>query len=116
MPVDGIPNQPEPCGASNAEAPLPDAFAQVIGLLARIAVAVETEAPEGLRAADAAAFLGISRSEFYRLNDAGLIPAGVEVGGVRVWGRTELREWLRCGAPSRPTWIAIRGSRLRRTG
>ena len=96
---------------------MPNRANEIIALLNRIVVALEErDRPEGLRAEAAAKFIGVSRSTFYDLDNRGLVPAGVEVGNIKVWSKSELSSWLRAGAPTRQTWMAIRETRLRRTG
>ena len=53
-----------------------------------------------LRAADAAAAVGLSLRGFRRGVSAGRIPAGVKVGARRVWPVENLQRWLEAGAPA----------------
>ena len=57
-----------------------------------------------LRSEDAAAYIGVSRSEFYRLDTVGLIPEPVRFGKVKRWSRLELRSWVQKGCPPRDVW------------
>jgi predicted DNA-binding transcriptional regulator AlpA len=63
-----------------------------------------------LTAKDAAALLGISRAQFFKLHAAGKIgPTPIYLGSrAPRWVRSELDEWLRAGAPCRQTWQALR--------
>ena len=54
-----------------------------------------------LRASEAAAFVGVSRSEFYRLDITGQVPRPVRFGKVKRWGREILRRWAALGFPPR---------------
>jgi predicted DNA-binding transcriptional regulator AlpA len=66
-----------------------------------------------LTAKDAAALLGISRAQFFKLHAAGKIgPVPVYLGSrAPRWVRSELEEWLRAGAPCRQTWQRLREGR-----
>jgi predicted DNA-binding transcriptional regulator AlpA len=103
-----------------AQQPPPESIiAAVAAAMVRVAElqGVATVAPEGLDAADAARFVGVSRSSFYQLDERGLVPAAVLVGDTkRVWPRSELRAWLLAGAPSRLHWRAMRDQALRKAG
>lgn len=57
-----------------------------------------------LRAAEAAHFLGLSRSELYRLDASGRLPAPVRLGKVKRWSRPELEKWVERGCPPRHDW------------
>jgi predicted DNA-binding transcriptional regulator AlpA len=59
-----------------------------------------------LRARDAAAFLGVSRSEFYRMDATGQVPSPVRFGKLKRWSRLELREWVAKRCPARDKWEA----------
>jgi predicted DNA-binding transcriptional regulator AlpA len=63
-----------------------------------------------LTARDAAALLGISRAQFFKLQAAGKLgPVPVYLGSrAPRWVRSELEEWLLAGAPSRDTWQTLR--------
>lgn len=70
-----------------------------------------TEACTGpllLGADQAAEFLGLSRSVFYRADLRGDIPAAVRIGRLRRWSRLELRLWVERGCPARHRWEAMR--------
>lgn len=103
------PSLPSPSGHVHSVA--------VIELLSRIAAAVEggasPEAPEGLRAEAAAAFIGVSRSAFYELDSRGLVPRGVQIGDstVKVFLRSELKAWLRAAPPRAPPGLKSASSR-----
>lgn len=96
----------------NLIAALADAVAQ------RIAASPPVVIPEGLAAADAAAFIGVSVSKFRAMDNAGHVPAPAMLGDGNCprWSRSELVAWLRAGAPSRPRWILQRDTALRRVG
>lgn len=61
-----------------------------------------------LRAEEAAQFLNVSRSEFYRWVVAGLCPRGVQVRNLRRWPVAELTRWVEAGCPTRAQWEAAR--------
>jgi predicted DNA-binding transcriptional regulator AlpA len=80
----------------------------------RDALASAPPSPEGLNAAAAAHFCGVSRSAWFELDRRTLCPAAVTVGdSKRVWLRSELSAWLRAGAPSRIHWRGMRTQALR---
>jgi predicted DNA-binding transcriptional regulator AlpA len=56
-----------------------------------------------------AILLGISPRSVYRLNDAGRIPAPIDLGSSRRWFVEEILAWLRAGSPRRRQWVAMRG-------
>lgn len=71
--------------------------------------------PEGMRAAEAARFVGISPSLWRSLDARGLVPAPVELSiRLPIWPRTELRAWLLAGAPPRIKWRQIREAAIAR--
>jgi hypothetical protein len=43
----------------------------------------------------------VSLATWARWDAAGKIPAGVKVGGARLWSRRELLAWSRAGCPDR---------------
>ena len=49
-----------------------------------------TYAPRGLRAEQAAIYLGLGRTKFLDMVDAGRLPKRQMIGGVRVWDRLKL--------------------------
>jgi predicted DNA-binding transcriptional regulator AlpA len=54
---------------------------------------------------NAAAALGVSRSQFWKLNGSGRLPAPVYLGTrAPRWRLDELRKWLAAGCPDRATW------------
>jgi predicted DNA-binding transcriptional regulator AlpA len=58
-----------------------------------------------LSAKDAAAILGISRAQLWKLHASGRIPLPVYLGTKAPrWRADELRSWLAAGAPDRLTW------------
>jgi predicted DNA-binding transcriptional regulator AlpA len=60
----------------------------------------------------AAALLGISRAQFYRLHSAGRLPLPVYLGTrAPRWIVQELRDWLTAGCPDRQTWQRTREGR-----
>src|SRR5579862_24729 len=71
--------------------------------------------PEGLAAADAAAYCGVSLSMWRGLDARGLCPLPARIGDGKCprWSRTELRAWLIAGAPPRDRWVVMRESRIR---
>jgi predicted DNA-binding transcriptional regulator AlpA len=64
-----------------------------------------------LAAKDAAALLGISRAQLWKLHAAGKLPQPVYLGSKAPrWRASELREWLAAGAPDLQTWQRMRGA------
>ena len=61
-----------------------------------------------LSAARAAELCGISRSTWWSLHSAGLVPLPVRLGGRTLWRRDELMEWTRADCPPRDRWEAIK--------
>jgi predicted DNA-binding transcriptional regulator AlpA len=49
-----------------------------------------TYAPRGLRAFDAAAYLGMSRSKFLELVQSGKLPKPIAIDAMRIWDRVDL--------------------------
>jgi predicted DNA-binding transcriptional regulator AlpA len=65
-----------------------------------------------LAAKDAAALLGISRAQLWKLHAAGKLPQPVYLGSKAPrWRAGELRDWLAAGAPDRTTWQRMQGGR-----
>jgi predicted DNA-binding transcriptional regulator AlpA len=64
-----------------------------------------------LTAGDAAAALGISRAQFFKLHASGKLgPLPIYLGArAPRWSREELAEWVRAGAPCRQAWQGMRG-------
>lgn len=96
-------------------------LATIIGLLERVAAAVEQRPavePECLTFAEAAQFIGVSISKLHALNLAGQVPAPLLIGDGNCprFARTELRQWALAGCPVRARWLAMRESTLRRAG
>jgi predicted DNA-binding transcriptional regulator AlpA len=50
--------------------------------------------PRGMDAERAAAYVGLSRSKFLELVDAGEAPAAIDLGGCAHWDRKRLDGWL----------------------
>jgi predicted DNA-binding transcriptional regulator AlpA len=60
-----------------------------------------------LRAAQAAAYCGVSPATWWRWDSAGKIPRGQKVSnGVKVWNRLELENWAALGLPPRAEFEA----------
>lgn len=56
-------------------------------------------------ASDAAALVGVSRAQWWRLHAAGKVPLPVYLGTKAPrWRVEELRDWLAAGCPDRLTW------------
>ncbi len=63
-------------------------------------------------AKDAAALLGISRAQLWKLHSAGKIPLPVRLGTrAPRWIVAELKAWLAADAPDRQEWERTRGDR-----
>jgi predicted DNA-binding transcriptional regulator AlpA len=64
-----------------------------------------------VNAATAAKLLSVSRSKFYSMHSAGLVPMPLTLGqGSIRWSVDELREFVRAGCPSREKWELIKGT------
>lgn len=58
---------------------------------------------------DAAAVLGISRAQLWKLHASGKIPLPVRLGTKAPrWRVDELRAWVNAGCPDRQTWQRMR--------
>ena len=62
-------------------------------------------------AAEAAAYLKISRAHFYKLVKSGRAPGPIRLGRATRWLRQELDEWLAAGAPPRVKWEQTKAAR-----
>jgi predicted DNA-binding transcriptional regulator AlpA len=63
-------------------------------------------------AKDAAALVGVSRAQWWKLFAAGKTPLPVYLGAKAPrWRVEELRVWLEAGAPDRQTWQRMREGR-----
>jgi excisionase family DNA binding protein len=63
---------------------------------------------ELLRVRDVCELLGCSARSVHRLADAGRMPYGLKVAGMRRWRRAELLAWLDAGCP--PVRVARGGN------
>jgi predicted DNA-binding transcriptional regulator AlpA len=64
-----------------------------------------------LRAAQAAAYCGVSEPTWWRWDAAGRIPRGHKVSaGVKVWSRPELDAWAGAGLPDRAAWEVMKAA------
>jgi predicted DNA-binding transcriptional regulator AlpA len=62
-----------------------------------------------LTAKDAAALVGVSRAQWWKLHSAGKTPLPVYLGSKAPrWRFEELRAWLNAGCPDRQTWQRLR--------
>jgi predicted DNA-binding transcriptional regulator AlpA len=57
-----------------------------------------------LKAAEAAAVLGMSRGKFLQLDNQGAVPEPVRFGKAVRWPRSELGAWVNAGCPARAAW------------
>jgi predicted DNA-binding transcriptional regulator AlpA len=65
-----------------------------------------------LPARDAAALVGVSRAQWWKLHSAGKVPLPVYLGSKAPrWRVHELRAWLDAGCPDRLTWQRMREAR-----
>jgi len=71
-----------------------------------------------LNAEQAAQLLGIGRSKFYSLHNAGLLPLPVSLGGCVRWDRRDLTAWLSARnpqtgtLPNRQQWAEIQAQKI----
>jgi predicted DNA-binding transcriptional regulator AlpA len=76
-----------------------------------ITPATDRSAPLAVSATDAAALVGVSRAQWWKLHAAGKVPLPVYLGSrAPRWRVDELRDWLAAGAPNRQTWERTRGN------
>ena len=61
-------------------------------------------APLLLTAEQAAGLVGVSRSHWWSLHSAGLVPLPVKLGRATRWRRDEIVEWVAAGCPPRHEW------------
>jgi len=57
-----------------------------------------------LTAEQAAALAGVSRSHWWSLHSAALVPLPVKLGRATRWRRDELAAWVAVGCPARHEW------------
>jgi predicted DNA-binding transcriptional regulator AlpA len=70
----------------------------------------QTIEPLLVNAATAAKLLSVSRSKFYSMHAAGLVPMPIVLGGSVRWDvENDLRPWVKAGCPSRQRWEAMKG-------
>lgn len=63
-----------------------------------------------LPAKDAAALVGVSRAQWWKLHSAGKVPLPVYLGAKAPrWRVDELRAWLDAGCPDRASWQRKQG-------
>lgn len=65
---------------------------------------VVTIEPLLVRAEQAAKLLGISRSKFYSMHSAGLVPMPIRLIDAPRWDVNELKNWIQNRCPSREVW------------
>lgn len=70
--------------------------------------------PLVLPGADAAALVGLSLSNFYRLKKTGRPPRPIRLERRVLWLRAELEAWMPTGAPSQGRWEAVKAGRAPR--
>ena len=73
-----------------------------------VVTAPQAVEPLLLRADAAARLLSVSRSKFYQMNSAGLVPQPIYLSGCARWSIAELRDYVRAGCPGRERWLAMR--------
>jgi len=61
-------------------------------------------APLLLTAEQSAALVGVSRSHWWSMHSAALVPLPIRLGRATRWRRDEIVEWVRCGCPARHKW------------
>lgn len=62
----------------------------------------------GLTAAEAAAFIGVSRAHWLKQVSSGQVPSPFRIGRSVRWHADELRAWAAAGAPPRARWEHLR--------
>ena len=60
-----------------------------------------------LDAEQAAALAGVSRSHWWSLHSAALVPFPVKLGRATRWRRREIEAWVDAGCPPRHEWLAM---------
>lgn len=69
--------------------------------------------PLAVPAAEAAALLGVSRSQLYKLNSQGKLPSPIRLGTrAPRWRVSDLEAWLAAGCPDRATWERTKGGAM----
>ena len=114
--IDAVVQRPSSCMGSQSQTRDP-AIVELARCLADAAghpaAPAKGHPPEGLRAADAAAYMGVSYSQWMELDRSARCPAAANLGErLPVWSRTELLCWLLAGAPGRQEWTSQRGRAL----
>lgn len=66
-----------------------------------------------LRADQAARLLSISRSKFYAMHSAGLVPAPIELGGSVRWNLGDLKRWIQNGCVNREQWELLKDNNIK---
>jgi prophage regulatory protein len=61
-----------------------------------------------LTAKELGARLSLSKRQVFRLNACGKLPKPIRIGGSVRWAESAIAEWLKCGAPDRKTFEAMR--------
>lgn len=61
-----------------------------------------------LNAVGAASLCGVSRSMWWSLHSAGLVPLPIRLRGRTLWRRDELLDWTRADCPPRDRWEAMK--------
>ena len=77
---------------------------QLGGLVPTLDVVPAPNVPLLLTAEQAAALAGVSRSHWWSLHSAALVPMPIKLGRATRWRRDELEQWVAAGCPPRHEW------------
>jgi predicted DNA-binding transcriptional regulator AlpA len=61
--------------------------------------------PRGLRADNAALYLGMRKTKFLELVEKGIIPRAVEIDGIKIWDRLDLDAVIEAAKEDTPSEI-----------
>jgi predicted DNA-binding transcriptional regulator AlpA len=66
--------------------------------------------PRMLKAADAAEYIGLSRSSILKADKDGQVPRPLRIRAAVRWDKEELSRWLDAGAPIREEWERMKSA------
>jgi len=74
---------------------------------------VDRQTPERLLLSgkDVEAITGVDLRTITRHADAGIMPPGIKLGGLRRWRKAEIQEWIDAGCPKLRTFTAKGGAK-----
>lgn len=81
----------------------------------RGAAAIDTPIPLLLDANTSARYCGISRSKWYTMMSADMVPRPIRVKGSKRWRRDELRDWVDAGCKPWHIWSHMRAEKYKQS-